>query len=208
MRPVNLLPPQLVEQRASRLRDPRVLIGVSAAVVVLATLAFARHSASSTVASRRSELADVRAQIALAARRPVAQPAQAAKTPIDGRTAVVVDAASKRTSWDRLLRELALVLPNDVWLSDLKAQTTDAETASASTSASATPTDGTAGFSIQGSTYSQAAVARLLSRLQMIPDLADVRLEQSETSSDSSGSGARTVQFTISANVVPVRKGT
>lgn len=204
MRAVNLLPPQLVQQRSSRVRDPRVLIGAGAAVVVVATLGYARHSASATVASRGAELSDLRAQIALASRRPVAQPAEPAKPALTGRAALVVDAASTRANWDRLFRELALVLPSDVWLSDLKAQTA-ADAATATTGA----TDGaSAGFSIQGSTYSQAAVARLLSRLQMIPDLSDVQLNQSESSSASAtGSAPRTVQFTISANVVPVKGG-
>jgi Tfp pilus assembly protein PilN len=210
MRAVNLLPPQLVEQRRSPIRDPRVAIGLAVALVVLGGLAYARHTASSTVASRRQQLADVRAQIALASRPRVPSPATPAKTPLDGRSALIVDAASKRANWDRLFRELALVLPNDVWLADLKAQTTSDGSAS-SDPAATTADSGSTGFSIEGSTYSQAAVARLLSRLQLIPDLTNVHLEQSETSTASStGSSApapRTVQFTISATVVPVQGG-
>jgi Tfp pilus assembly protein PilN len=208
MRAVNLLPPQLVEPRATRVRDPRLLIMVGAAVVVVAALGYARHNASSTVASRRSELTDVRAQVVLAARRPVAPPADSANTHLEGRSALVLDAASTRAQWDRLFRELALVLPNDVWLSSLKAQTTSGGSDSSSAATQPTADGGSAGFSIEGSTYSQAAVARLLSRLQMIPDLANVSLDRSEVSPASSGPATRTVQFTISASVLPFKGGT
>src|SRR2546429_662178 len=54
------------------------------------------------------------------------------------------------------------------------------------------------GFTIEGYTYSQSAVALLLARLGVVPDLVNVQL-QGSTLQDSSG--AKVVHFNIAADV-------
>ena len=73
-------------------------------------------------------------------------------------------AISGRVAWDRILREVSLVLPKDVWLATL--------------SLTAPESSDVAGrqFAITGSAYSHEGVARLLSRIALIPDLANVQL--------------------------------
>jgi hypothetical protein len=56
-------------------------------------------------------------------------------------------------------------------------------------------------LTIQGYTYSQAGVARLLERLAVIPDLKNVQLQNSTAATLS---GQRVINFTIVANI---RKG-
>jgi len=56
-------------------------------------------------------------------------------------------------------------------------------------------------FTLQGSTYSQASVARLLARLQVVPDLTNVQLQSSTASVIGS---QRIINFTI---VSDIRKG-
>ena len=72
-------------------------------------------------------------------------------------------------------------------------------TSSTSSSSSTTPVlGGTLGFNIEGHTYSHDAVARLLSRLSVIPDLEHVQLVTSEETV----LGSRTaIHFKIAANV-------
>jgi Tfp pilus assembly protein PilN len=103
-----------------------------------------------------------------------------------------------------LLREFALVLPDDVWLTSMSATAPSAATATASatsstSSSSSTPSlGGQLGFSIDGYTYSHDAVARLLTRLAVVPDLQQVQL----VSSEQAEVGKRTIiHFKISANV-------
>jgi hypothetical protein len=56
-------------------------------------------------------------------------------------------------------------------------------------------------LTLQGYTYSQAGVARLLERLQVLPDLENVQLTESSTSNVS---GQNVVNWTI---VTDIRKG-
>ena len=87
---------------------------------------------------------------------------------------------------------MSLLQPEDVWLTNLAAT---APTTGAPASGTAAPASG---FTLTGSTYSQNGVARFLSRLSVIPDLANVRLQ----SSQSAVVGKRElVQFTILADL-------
>jgi hypothetical protein len=72
--------------------------------------------------------------------------------------------------------------------------------ASASTAAPAPGTAAAAptGFTIMGYTYSHDGVARLLSRLSVMPDLTNVQLQ---TSARAKVGSQEVVQFTILANV-------
>jgi hypothetical protein len=76
-------------------------------------------------------------------------------------------ALTGRIAWDRLLREVSMVLPKDVWLSSM-------------TLSAPVPGDtlGTP-FVLIGNAYSHEGVARLLSRIALIPDLSNVRLDHS-----------------------------
>jgi Tfp pilus assembly protein PilN len=78
-------------------------------------------------------------------------------------------ALSGRVAWDRLLREVSLVLPKDVWLSSLGLSTP---------TGAAQSTD----FQLAGSAYSHEGVARLLSRIALIPELTNVVLVNSTKS--------------------------
>ena len=92
-----------------------------------------------------------------------------------------------------ILREVSLVIPDDVTLVQLSLTAPTA----ASIGPAATP-----GFVIQGSAFSYDSVARLLSRLALVPDLSNVTL--TNTSSGGLGSGATPaagVQFNITAQV-------
>ena len=72
-------------------------------------------------------------------------------------------ALTSRVAWDRVLRQVSLVLPEDVWLTNLAA------TAPSPAAAARAPSTGTSGFTLTGSTYSQNGVARFLSRLSRDP---------------------------------------
>ncbi|HKA26688.1 MAG TPA: PilN domain-containing protein [Gaiellaceae bacterium] len=177
------------------------LILVSLAISVLLL------SAHGKVKSRQLELAQKQAELAA-----IPVPAQSRLQQQDAlvadksaRVTALNAALSKRIAWDRVLREFALVLPDDVWLTSLSATapssataTAASATSSASSSSSSPSLGGQLGFSIDGYTYSHDAVARLLTRLAVVPDLQQVQL----VSSEQAEVGKRTViHFKISANV-------
>ena len=101
-------------------------------------------------------------------------------------------ALSRRVAWDRIFRELSLVLPDDVWLTTLTAHS-PASAASGSASGGL-PTQ----FTMTGRTYSHDGVARLLSRLQVIPDLQNVTLV---SSTRSEVAGQAVVEFNIVSDI-------
>src|SRR2546423_10712552 len=204
MRAVNLVP-----KDSPRRTGPAVPPAVSATLIgglVLVSLMISvlLLSAHGKVKSRKLELAQKQAELAA-----IPVPAQSRLQQQDalvadkaGRVTALNSALSKRIAWDRLLREFALVLPDDVWLQSLSAQAPSSATATAAptgSSTSSTPTiGGQLGFSIEGYTYFHDAVARLLTRLAALADLQQVQLITSEQAK----LGDRTIiHFKISANV-------
>ena len=217
MRAVNLLPKETGRRGGTKLAKPVAITGIAGLVFVTALLGLLFSGAHGKVKSRQLELAEKKAELAAI---PVPTQSQ-----VQQQDALVADkqarvtalnlALSKRVAWDRVLREFALVLPDDVWLQTLSATApltatatpSSASSASASastpvsTSSSPAPTTslvGALGFNIEGYTYSHEAVARLLTRLSVVPDLQQVQLLTSEQSK----LGSRNViHFTIAANV-------
>jgi Tfp pilus assembly protein PilN len=200
VRAINLLPRD--DARGGRQKTQWVvLVPVVLAVLLTAGLSAAFLSASGKVKDRESELASL--QQALGA---IPTP-DAAK--LRSQTALADDkqqrvqalsaALSRRVAWDRVLRELSLVLPDDVWLARLSAK---APVPSSTAQAPSTPAAGASvaatQLTLDGHTYSHAAVARLLSRLAVVPDLVNVQLQQSMVTELG---GAQAVHFVIAADV-------
>jgi Tfp pilus assembly protein PilN len=184
VRAINLLPP---EQRAGRRsRPPAAPLAIAGVAVLLAVgLTAAFVSASGKVDERERELAAVEREVA-ASRRAVkakrskpSRPRLAAQR--NQRLTAVNDVLGKRLAWDRVLRDVSLVIPDDVWFTNLKAGEAGAAGA-APTSETTTPettTPSAITVTFTGFTYSQESVARLLTRLRLAPELTKVRLQQS-----------------------------
>jgi Tfp pilus assembly protein PilN len=192
MRAVNLLPRDSRASRSVTAQNLPAVVGGGLGFLVVAALAAGYLSASSKVGAAQQELTAAQAQLA-ATPVPPAPKAQVNSTPTDAlsqqapRLQAVSSALSQRIAWDRVLREFSFVLPTDVWLQ------------SVAMSAPAGGTSGTAGtsasgFSVTGTTSSYESVARLLSRMYLVPDLEQVTLSQV------SGSD-KLISFSISAGV-------
>jgi Tfp pilus assembly protein PilN len=200
VRAINLLPRDDARRGAQR---PQwiVLVPVVSAVLLAALLSAAFLSSSGKAKDKQAELASLqdalqaiptpnaaklKTQTALAADK------QARVTALSG-------ALSRRVAWDRVFRELSLVLPDDVWLATLSAKAPVSSSIATAPAPAATGSSVAAtGFTLDGYTYSHAAVARLLSRLAVIPDLVNVQLQ---TSARTKLGTANAVHFTIAADV-------
>jgi len=207
MRAVNLLPKD-AQQRGKSLRaeDPAVVVGSAVGCVVFIALIAGFLNVHSKVNAEQSKLTAARIELAQLAKQKRPQPVNAnpvKQRPIvpvpavtaeeQPRLAAITTALSTRIAWDRILREFSLVLPSDVTLKSLSL--------TSPMSALGAATGGTAGASsqglvIEGTTYSHDAVARLLSRLMLIPDLQNVTLSNSVAAQDTG-----IVDFSIAANV-------
>jgi len=201
MRAVNLLPRQQVQQTRER-RNPAVLVAAIGGAAVLLALVGGALLANRSVDRQQQALATARAELAATPAHHVSASTQAFRQSVltqrEQRSLALASAIGRRVAWDRILRRFALVLPNDVWLTSLTGSVPlDSATPATPTAPGALPTAPTA-LSIEGYTYSQASVARLLARLQVLPDLKNVQLTNSETSELG---GQNVVNFTIVSDI-------
>ena len=202
MRAVNLLPRDAQPGGKSiRNEDPAVVVGSVLGLVVVIALSAGFLTAHAKATSEQKKETAARIELGKLSlnKRPAVHVKKPAKTkpiiPVPAvtseeqpRLAAIAGAMSTRIAWDRILREFSLVLPYDVTISalDMTAPATAAATASQGS------------LSLSGSAYSHDSVARLLSRLMLIPDLSDVTLASSAAATNSTSAG---VQFNISASV-------
>jgi Tfp pilus assembly protein PilN len=191
MRAVNLLPREEAK-RSFEAKRGVVFGGIGGAALATAVLASMMISAGGAASSKQEELDGIRAQIAAIPTVPVIDTSEedALAAEKGARVGALSAALAGRVAWDRVLRQVSLVLPEDVWLTKLSAAAPDPTQAAAA---------GT-GFTLTGATYSQNGVARFLSRLSVIPDLANVRLQSSQSQLLNE---RELVQFTILADVRP-----
>jgi Tfp pilus assembly protein PilN len=208
MRAVNLLPKD-ANQRGKSIgaEDPAVVVGSALGVVVLIAVVAGFLNVHSKVGAEQKKLTAAHVELARLAQQKRAEPTpyktanQKPIVPIPAVTAeeqprldALSTALSTRIAWDRILREFSLVLPTDVTLKSLSLTTPSPGGVAGTTGA---PAGGAAqNFTINGTTYSHDAVARLLSRLMLIPDLTNVTLTNSTAATDTG-----VVDFNITAGV-------
>ena len=198
MRAINLLPRDN-ERRGPQKTQWIVLVPVVVAVLMTALLSVMFLSASGKAKDKQAELSQLQDELRLIptpdASRVKTQQALAADK--QARVTALSGALSRRVAWDRVFRELSLVLPDDVWLATISAKA-PVPSSSAAVPAPVGTTVAATQFTIDGYTYSHAAVARLLSRLSVVPDLVNVQLQQSALSKIGN---AQAVHFVIAADV-------
>jgi Tfp pilus assembly protein PilN len=199
VRAVNLLPRDT--SQASRLPSTPVLVGVCAGVLVAAVLGADFMLQSGKVAKEQQQLDALQARVS--ALPPAPTGPTAAQTELAGehsaRVSALSSALTNRVAWDRVFREFSLVLPDDVWLTTLTAKApVSPSAAGASPAPSSTAGGAPTEFTIAGYTYSHDGVARLLSRLQVIPDLQNVTLVSSTLAKVG---GQDVVEFQIVADI-------
>jgi Tfp pilus assembly protein PilN len=202
MRAFNLLPKEDSRHAAHRRPTTAKLILVAVGLVSLVALGGMYMITGAQVSDKRATRDDLGSQLQ-SLRLEQQRRAEAAGKETDpallqeqqARTAALSTALGKRVAWDRFLRDLSLVLPDDVWLQALQA-------------APPAPTDPAAGvvtaagstLTFTGATHAQDGVARFLSRLETLPELSRVTL----LSSALVPLGTKeVVQFSITAVVKP-----
>jgi Tfp pilus assembly protein PilN len=212
MRAVNLLPKDVQRASAQKPLGPALIAGV-ALLLCAAVLYKSRADAEQTITEREADIAAiVKAPVKAP---PSYTPGQQAAADQEAPRITALDAALKtRVPWDNVLRQISLVVPDDVTLQTLTL------TAPVPADATAVAAQNTPGVTIVGSSYSQDGVARLLARLEVVPSLTHVELSAStlqtdvasddESSSGDSGSTGSSdaaaadtgiVNFTITADV-------
>jgi Tfp pilus assembly protein PilN len=199
MRAVNLLPRDDAQKQQKKQNVP-ALVSTGLVVLVAGLLGVMYFSAKSTAGQKEMALQGAQADLALlptpADSAAKTAPQRQLTTERDQRVTALSTALTHRIAWDRVLREISLVLPDDVWLRTFQAQS---PSPAGSTPPPVTPPGQPSQLlTIEGYTYSHDAVARLMTRLAVIPDLTNVWLQQS---SMSDVGGRPLVSFTLKADV-------
>ena len=121
MRAVNLLPRDVERARSEGGRAP-LLVAAGGIAAVTAVMVVLFVSASGSIDDQRAQLDSVEAAIARVGDtgQPAVAPGAIAQERTD-RVAALSAALTTRVPLDRLLRELAFVLPEDAWLTGLSA---------------------------------------------------------------------------------------
>jgi Tfp pilus assembly protein PilN len=195
MRAVNLLPRDHGHRTVKKESLP-VLVGACSGVLVAAALGAMFMMGSGKIAAEQHKLDDLNRRYQAL---PPAPPGPSAVQQLlageqSARVSALSAALGSRVAWDRVFREFSLVLPDDVWLTTLTAKSPISPATNAATSSGGAPSQ----FTLQGRTYSHDGVARLLSRLQLVPDLTNVQLLSSTLSKVG---GQDVVEFSISADL-------
>jgi Tfp pilus assembly protein PilN len=117
VRPVNLIPPEDRRGDRAQLRTgplPYVIVGVLAIALVVVTF---MTMTSNQIADREAQIAGLEAREAAAtARAEALRPYADFAALSQARDATVTSLAQSRFDWERVLNELALVMPDDIWL--------------------------------------------------------------------------------------------
>ena len=201
MRPVNLIPP---EERRGDKAPMRTgpLSYVVVAVLALALLAVtAIVLTSNQISDRKAEKESIDSQVAQAqAQANRLKPYADFATLQQSRELTVQNLAQSRFDWQRVLREVAIVIPGEVWLTKLTAkvspdvQTADSGSSSSSSAGSSDTSITGPSLAIEGCASGHDAVASFLAALRDVDGVTRVSVLKSDRPdlSASTGSSAGT----------------
>jgi Tfp pilus assembly protein PilN len=202
MRAFDLMPKEEAREKGARIGLAKIAVALLG-LVLFAGLAAAYLFTGAGVMSKQGELDDLRAQLAQL-EVPAEEPTPAAPELAgegQARTTALSAALAIRIAWDRVLREVSLVVPEDVWLTQLSASTPNAATAGAAPAPAATGSASPNSLAAVGFARSQESVALFLSRLESIPELTTVQLQASTRTESETGEA---YSFTVLAGVDPL----
>lgn len=193
MRPVNLIPAEERRGEHAPLRTgplPYILLG---ALVVVLLAVTAMVLTDNQIAERESEVATLEredAQAAAKARRLAAY--TQFREMSEQRVATVSELADSRFDWERVMRELALVLPGDVWLVGLKASANPEVSVEGGSSAGGDLRASVPGpaLELSGCASGQESVAGFVTTLKDVEGVTRVAVDSSELKEEGEGGTA------------------
>jgi Tfp pilus assembly protein PilN len=180
MRPVNLIP---VEDRSGERKPMRggplayIVVGALAiAVLGVAVLAVTDNKISDS----KAEIAKLNGQMAATEARAESLSAYTQFHQLrQQRVSTVTSLADSRFDWQRVMRELALVLPGNVWLTNLTGTASPGVTVEGSTSTSLRESVSGPALEMTGCANSQDAVAGFVQALKEIDGVTRVGVQSS-----------------------------
>lgn len=202
MRPVNLIPADEQHGARKRLRSgPLAYILIAALVAILAGVA--------ALVMTGNQISEHEAEIAQLQQEDAATKARAAELAAftqfhsvsEQRVATVTSLASSRFDWERVMRELARVLPEDVWLTDMAGTATPNAVVEGASASAVRGAIGGPALELGGCAGGQESVAGFVQALKEIDGVTRVGVESSNLGkSDGSGASATSDSGTAGGN--------
>jgi Tfp pilus assembly protein PilN len=198
VRPINLIPPEDRRGEKTPLRTGPLGYAIVAVLALALGGVTLMVITGNQISDRKAEKSNLEAELAQAqaeAKRLSAYTDFAALQ--QAREDTVSSLATSRFDWERVLRELAIVIPHDVWLTDLTASASaEAGTSASGSSSSSSTSSVTQGIlgpslSINGCATGHEAVARFLASLRDVDGVTRVTVVNSDRH-DSSGDSTST----------------
>ncbi len=193
MRPVNLIPSDERRGERTALRGgPAAYVVVGALVAALAGVT-ALVITDNQISDRKAEVAKLKQQDAIARARADRLAAYSQFGSVrDQRFATVTSLADSRFDWERVMRELSLILPDDVWLTNLTGKASPAVSVDGGASVSLRDSIPGPALELVGCARGQEAVARFVSALKDIDGVTRVGVESSQLGTQQSSAGTAT----------------
>lgn len=192
MRPVNLIPPDERRGEQAPLRSGALVYLVVGAFVAVLVGVTALVLIENKVADRKTEVVQLHRENATAQRKAerLASYTQF-RTLSEQRVQTVGSLADSRFDWERVMRELALVLPHDVWLINLTATATAGVSVEGAAGGASDLRSLAAGpaLEIKGCATGQEAVAGFVTVLKDIDGVTRVGVKSSELPGEDEGAG-------------------
>lgn len=193
MRPVNLIPPEQRRGEQAQLRTgPLMYIVLGGLALVLIGVALL-VTTENRISDSKAEVATLKHEDALAEAKAKRLAAYSQfRTLAEQRIDTVRSLAESRFDWERVMRELALVLPDDVWLTSLTASATPSSSVGGGEGGASGLRGGIAGPALEmsGCAAGQEGVAGFVSALKDIDGVTRVGVQTSELASKGSEAGS------------------
>jgi Tfp pilus assembly protein PilN len=191
MRPVNLIP---AEERPGGRKPMRggplayIIVGaLAAAVIGVAVLAVT----SNQISDSKAEIAKLEDEKSAVEARAQALDAYTQFHSLrEQRLATVTSLADSRFDWQRVMRELAIVLPGDVWLTTLSGTASSSSSVDGGGGGAMRSSIAGPALELNGCATGQDAVAGFVQALKQIDGVTRVGVESSKLGEESGGSGA------------------
>jgi Tfp pilus assembly protein PilN len=185
MRPVNLIPPDARRGDRAPMRVGSTSYVVIGALALALLGAIALAFTSKQVSERESEQAQLEQDLQAATERAQSLQAFASFRAVqETRAATVSSLAQSRFDWERVLNELALVIPGDVWLTELTGTVSPAVQVEGGTDVALRGSVPGPALSVVGCATGQDAVAGFVADLEDIDGVTRVGVASSERSEE------------------------
>ncbi|MEX2108384.1 MAG: PilN domain-containing protein [Solirubrobacterales bacterium] len=190
MRPVNLIPTEQRRGPGARAKGgPLTYIVLGALVALLAGVTLLVIT-NNQISDREAEVSRLESENAAAEARAAELAAYVElQTVRDQRVATVTSLADSRFDWERVMNELALILPSDVWLTNLTGTVKPEVAVNGATSVALRASVPGPALEMIGCAKGQEAVAGFVSDLKDIDGVTRVAMQSSELASGSESGG-------------------